>query len=147
LVFGLLVVGCGGSDGVGGEASAKQVNADCLANTKKAVAGLKKAYRAAYAEGFASEREEIQFEVSVLMPMLIADAESQAEAIRSLDVPGGDETDVEGILSAYRQWIEKSTGTPLKVVVANDIYNEARARARKYGLAKCGVNPFDVLYG
>jgi hypothetical protein len=145
LALAILIAGCGGSDegSNGGQASVQEVNAACKASDKKAVSEIKKAYRTATANGVSSEREGIQLEASVLVPVLIAEAESQLAAIDSLEVPDGEEAQVRRILDAYRSWIKKAKGTPFKVVVANDVYNHARELVGKYGLRECGLNPFE----
>jgi hypothetical protein len=147
LVLGLLIAGCGSDGGSGGgQASAQQVDAACKANNKRTASEIRKAYSAAKANGLlGSERDEIKLEVSVLVPMLIAEAESQVTAISSLEVPEEDAAQVKQILGAYQTWIEKAEGTPFKVVVANDVYNQAREKAGEYGLEQCGVNPFEVF--
>lgn len=144
LVLGLLAAGCGSSsDGSGGgQASAQQVNTECLAGNKKVAFELKKDYSDAEPS---TEKEEIQLEVSVWVPALIAHAESQILAISSLEVPEEDEAEINRILDAYRSWIAKAKATPFKIVVANDVYTEARELAGKYGLAKCAEDPFEIL--
>jgi hypothetical protein len=74
----------------------------------------------------------------------LADAEAQTRAIRSFDPPSGDEEQVRAILAAYRKWIERAKQSPLRTVVANDVYNEARALAKSYGLVECGMNPYEA---
>lgn len=145
LVLGLLAAGCGGggsSGGSGGDATAQQVDVKCKAANSKVAVQLLNTLRKAKPK---SEQEEIHLEVTQWVPVLIAGAEAELLAIESLEVPEGKQAEVKRILDAYRQWMLKARSRPFKVVVANDVYKQARELAKKYGLADCGEDPFEIM--
>lgn len=141
LATGILAGGCGGDEGA---ATVRQLNAICQAHNRKAAAEILQVYDDPRVKRANSKREAISLEANLLFPILLVDAEAQARAIRSSHVPSSDEEQVNAILAAYRGWINRVKQAPLKAVVANDVYNEARELAGSYGLPKCGLNPFEV---
>lgn len=147
LVFCVLAAGCGGSDsgGISKEAFTRQANAICVKANKKAGSKLLAAYNLPGVKHSKSEGEAIKLEVTVFVPILIEDAEADLAGIGALDVPSGDEGQIEALLNAYEAWLKKAKGTPFKVVVANDIYNTARELAGKYGLDKCSLSAFQSM--
>jgi hypothetical protein len=143
-----LLAGCGDSEDSADAAPSKaafvkEMNATCKASREKAGDEILKAYNTAEIKGAASEAEGIQLEVQVFVPILIDNAKADAAKLESLGAPDGDEEQAEAMAKAYDDWIKKAKGTPFKVVVANDVYNEARELAGKYGLQECAISPFE----
>jgi hypothetical protein len=145
--IGLLAAGCGGGD-EGGDPKefARQGNAVCVEGNTKAGSEILAAYASPKLKKAKSEREAINLEVNVFVPILIRDAETQLAGIDSLDMPSGDDEEVEAILNAYKRWLKKAEVTPLQVVLANDIFNDARKMSREYGLVKCADTPYEEPY-
>jgi hypothetical protein len=146
LVGGLFIVSRGGDERQSERtrAALRQLNGVCLARNKKAASEFLQAYDDPRVKRANSEREAIDLEVKLFVPILLADAEAQARAIRNTDMPSDGEEQVEAILDAYRGWIDRTKQAPLKSVMANDVYNEARDLARSHGLLECGVSPYEV---
>jgi hypothetical protein len=144
-ILAALAAGCGGEDESAARAALlRRLNASCLVHNRVAAAQILKVYDNPRVKRANSERRAINLEVSLFAPIVLADAEAQARAVRSVDMPSGDEEPLNAILDAYRAWIERAKRSPLRTVVANDVYNEARELARGYGLVKCGLSPFEV---
>jgi len=147
MLVALVVAGCGSSDDGGdSQTFVKEANLICTKGNEVAGAKIVKAYERPDIKESNSEKDAISLEVSVLVPYLIEDAETQLEGIKGMDAPGGDEEEIEAITTAYEDWIEKAKATPFKIVVANDIYNDARDLNRKYGLKKCAETGFEAPY-
>jgi len=153
LILGLVATGCGGGsdgdDGDGGASKAafvRQGNAICFKANSKAGSGILSTYDLKKVRHASTESEAIDFEVNLFVPILMEDAESQLKGIKALDVPSGEEVRVKTLLSSYEAWLEKADTVPLKVVIANDIYNDARELAGKLGLAKCEQTPYESPY-
>jgi hypothetical protein len=147
LFLGLLAAGCGsggGSESVSRKEFAHQANAICSKVNGKAASELQKAYKSPPLNHVKTEAEGIRGEVTILVPILITEAERVSRDIGNLGVPDGEETLVNSMLGAYDAWIKKAKATPLRVVVANDIFNHARELTGKYGLSECGLTPYQV---
>lgn len=146
-----LLIGCGGSDdgseddGASRQAFIRQANAVCFKANSEAGSKIFESYELPKVKQ-AAEAEGINLEVNLYVPILKKDAESQHDGIAALEVPGDEEEKVETLLKAYKDWLKKAEDVPLKVVIANDIYNHARELAGKMGLAKCEQTPFEEPY-
>jgi hypothetical protein len=143
----LAVGGCGGSDdeGMSKEAFSQQANKGCANANKKAASEIEDAFKLPEFANAKSEAEGIRAEVTELVPILIKEAEAEHKSIQGLGSPDEGEAQVQSMLTAYSDWIKKAEASPLKIVIANDIFNNARELAKKYGLAKCGQTPFEVV--
>lgn len=141
LASAALVAGCGDD---GSAAAIQKLDAICRASNLKAASEIVRFYDDPRVKGARSESKAIALEVNLFAPIVLADAEAQARAIRNFDLPSGDKEQVDAILAAYGHWIERAKRAPRSTVLANDVYNEARALAGKYGLADCGMSPFAV---
>jgi hypothetical protein len=135
------------SDPAENEAFQEEANAVCLKSGSKARAAILRAYDTPRLKKASTEAEGIQLEVSLFVPILITDAEARVKGISALEPPSGEEAQVQEILDSYRAWIDKASGTPLKIVIANDVYNEARELSGKFPLVKCGLSPFEEPTG
>jgi hypothetical protein len=147
LVIGVAIGGCGGSSDatLSKGQFVRQSNALCLTSNETAAGKIEKALKQPEFANAKSEGEGIRAEVSQLVPILITEAEAQHQGINDLGMPDGQEAEVEAILAAYTAWIDKAKSSPMKIVVANDIYNKARELAGKAGLEKCQQTPFQIL--
>ncbi len=146
VILGLLVAGCGGGsddDGLSVKAFTKQANALCLENNRLTEAELLKAFGKLEDEKL-SPAAMLKREEAVIVPILVDLAETLSTGIGKLEAPSEKETQVETMLSSYETWIKKATASPEKIVATNDIFNNARELAGKYGLAKCEQTPFEV---
>lgn len=144
--FGVLGLGCGDSgeaDGPSRAAFVKQVNAVCLKTNKKAAGEILESYERPDVRTASTEKEAIRLEVAIFVPILLEAAKAQLRGIEELEAPGGDEAEVEKIADAYETWIGEAEGAPFQVVIANDVYNDARRLAGKYGLTKCAISAFE----
>ncbi len=124
-----------------------QANAICLKSNAKVAPEIVSAYKKAEAEGVDSPAEGREFEATTVVPLVIEDAEAQADGIGALEPPSGEEELVEAILDAYQAWIDKAEADPDKTAQTNDIFDQARELAGKYPLVKCGLSPFEVVSG
>jgi hypothetical protein len=150
LAMVFLAPGCGGGgsdsgNSQGSEASIKRANAVCVKSNKAAGAKVLAAYGRPSVGVANSETDAVKLETKIFMPILIEDAEAQLKGLKALEVPAGDE--VGAILSAYEKWLEKATASPRQMVVASDMFNEARKLAGKYGFVKCELTPYEEPYG
>jgi len=146
LILGLLA-GCGGGDdGSDPVAFKKEANEVCVKANTEAGATLLDTYASAQFKNSSSTQRTLQLEEEVIVPILVKNAKAQFDGISALDAPSEGGEEVEAILKSYETWIKKAKAEPDKIVAENDIYNEARKLAKKYGLAKCGQTPYDSPY-
>jgi len=108
------------------------------------MAELKDAYERARSSGTSAEEDANEFEVTVLTPILVKGVETQIEDLRAIGLPEGDEDQITAMLESYEAWSEEAKATPLKVVSANNVYNEGREMAGEYGLVECEKSLFEA---
>lgn len=145
----LFAAGCGGGGDSSGDSEAfiKQANAVCVKSNEVAGEKILTAYNLPNVGAANEETDALSLETKIFMPILIEDAEAQLAGIKALEAPGGDEDEVEAILNAYEEWLERANGSTRQVVVASDMFNEARKLAGEYGLVKCELTPYEEPYG
>lgn len=123
----------------------KQANSACKKANEKAASEIRAAFKRPVFVNPKSEAAYIRAEVTQLVPILIREAEAESGSMKGLGTPDEGEEQVQAILAAYSTWIKKAEDVPLKIVIANDMFNQARELAKKYGLEKCGQTPFEVI--
>jgi hypothetical protein len=138
----LAVAGCGS----GGD----EVTASSLTKAefiKKADAACKKsedqiqADFAAYAKKHKDITKPTEADYAELIDVvLVPNVEQEVEDIRSLGAPSGDEDQVEAMLDALDEGIERAEDEP-KVLISNStkIFGKASKLAEDYGLKICGT--------
>jgi hypothetical protein len=159
MVFVLLAVaaGCGGGDGSGSES--KSVGDKSTVNTHTGSLSKKEFIRKAGAICLAAhERSAAEFakyvndhEVPTSGPGLIAKAtdvvakvfvpvyELQIEKINALGAPKGDLPQVNTMLTAMQQGIERAKQHPLQFIRRPTAFSRASKLATAYGLSACGT--------
>lgn len=142
VVATLAVAGCGGGD--------DEVTVSSLTKAefiKKADAACKKsedriqADFAAYATKHKDITKPTEADYAELIDVvLVPNVEQEAEDIRSLGAPSGDEDQVEAMLDALEESIEKAEDEP-KVLISDStkIFGESSKLAKDYGLKVCGT--------
>jgi hypothetical protein len=144
LAIALIAAGCGGSSSSDSTASltkaefVKQGNAICAIGNKQIEAGF---------ESFAKENHlsenkqptEAQA-AEIAETVLIPAVTTQIEGIRALGVPSGEEDQVNAILDAAEEGIEKAEEDPGVLLSSNgdNAFGKANKLAREYGLTTCG---------
>jgi len=141
LALGGVTSGCGGDSGAEEPTVAKAV---CARQIRSMMAELKDAYERARSSGTSAEEDANEFEVTVLTPILVKGVETQIEDLRAIGLPEGDEDQITAMLESYEAWSEEAKATPLKVVSANNVYNEGREMAGEYGLVECEKSLFEA---
>jgi hypothetical protein len=63
--------------------------------------------------------------------------QAEADQIRALGVPSGDETQVNAILDALQKLTDEAKAAPARVAKAPDPYAKVTKLAAEYGLTKC----------
>lgn len=148
ILVGALAAGCGSeSEGAEHKEFASQANAICEEAGKRAASEFKALYARPKAKQPKTEAKTIEDEVKHWVPVLAKEAKAQRDGIQELDPPSGGEKQLEAILAAYGEWLQKADATPLQVVIANDLYDNARELAGKLGLARCEETAFQVIEG
>jgi hypothetical protein len=146
--LGLLMAGCGGGSDtngrIGDRAFVRQANEICAGGNGEAESEILRAYDLPGLKKAAGEGRSITLEETIFAPILIKDAATVLDGLRRLEVASGDEARVDALLGAYESWIDEARAAPRKVVLASDVFNEARALAREYGLAQCEKSPYEV---
>ena len=140
MLLAFVAVGCGGDDDGGGttvKAFTRQANAICSKNNVVAHEKVLKAFEDPQFAKVKPGPAAIQLEVEVALPPIVAEAEALVREIGALEVPDEKQSEVETLLATYETWIEKTETSPDKVVAENDLFNDARELAGKYGLARC----------
>lgn len=150
LAFGLLVAGCGeagGNENSIGAGLARQANAACMKVSLRVGAEMLKAYNSEPVKKAASGEEAINLETKMFLPIFIKDAKDLVKFFRVLTPAPEDAQQIDLIVSAYDDWIEEASDEPRKVVLRNDVFNEARRLAAQYGMTRCAQSPFEVNRG
>lgn len=83
----------------------------------------------------AREAAEVRLASSILIPAL----QSEVDRIRELDVPEGDEEQVEAILDAIQEIVDKGEANPASLAQGNEPepYADAAKLAEGYGIGSC----------
>lgn len=144
-VLGLVIAGCGGGgeDAISEQAFVKKADALCLESNGKTEAKLLKAFKKIESKN-PSEKAMTAQEAVLVVPILIENAEVQADGIEALGSPSGKETEVETILKSSEAWVQKAKAKPNEIPTTNDLNDHTRELSGKYGLAKCEQTPFEV---
>jgi hypothetical protein len=140
----LVAAGCGGDDDDTSTTASltkaeflKQGNAICAAGNQKIDAGFEE-YIKKHDIGRNEEPTPAQMEElaeTVLLPQI----KEQVEGVKSLPAPSGDEADVEAIVTAAEEAIEKAEDDPASIATeGSGPFGKANALARDYGLTVCG---------
>lgn len=167
LLSGVLAAGCGGDDdstaGGNGDAattgagegnsangdgasgaqssprSKKEFTADANELCMQRVQAMKDESAALFTEGEAESPQEAMraFADKAIVPAL----EAEAEELRELGAPEGDEEQVEGIVVAIEAMARAAREDPRKFLTRPAEFEEAHDLARKYGIAACGTLP------
>jgi hypothetical protein len=116
-----------------------KADAICAAATKNLTPDIEAAFRAAERSG--SKKSGTALEAEIILPLLVRAVNSELHSIGALEAPSGDSVEVNALLTAYRAWLAKANTNPVGVVESNDMFNEARRLADKYGAAKCARSP------
>jgi hypothetical protein len=143
-----LLAGCGGGDEEDGPSRAafiRDANAICFKANSKAGAKFVTSYEDPRWENV-SDNEGRKLEGEIFIPILVQEAKAQQEGISALGVPSGEEEKVETLIKAYEAWLKEAEEQPVKVAIANNMYNHARELAGKMGLDKCEQTPFEEPY-
>jgi hypothetical protein len=136
LAAALVVAGCGSSDSSISKAEfIKKADAAC----KKGEEEVQKDFGA-----FAKKHENVKKPTGadyaeLVDVVLVENVENEVADLRALGAPEGDEKEVEAMLKAREDSIEKAQANPKAVVRGNeDIFGEASKLAKAYGLKECG---------
>lgn len=136
----LAIPGCGDSQdgtttvGVTKAAFIKRADAICAKSYNQRRSGFLSFVQNARDEPFSDIREIRRFADTVLIPT----RQQQVEELRALGAPSGDEDDVEAILEAYEEGIEKAEEDPRAAVTSTfGVFVKATELAEEYGLENC----------
>lgn len=135
LVIAVGVAGCGGGDNSTTAAPTKdefitQADAICKQGDEE----LQAAGRDLAAGGKPSDEEVNQFISDTLVPNL----ENQAEKLRALGAPEGDEAQVNAIVDGLDKAVEEVKADPTGLASGGVSFGEVNKLAQDYGLADCG---------
>jgi uncharacterized protein with beta-barrel porin domain len=138
LTAGLIAAGCGGGDDNGTTAAAqskdeflKRGNQICSAGEKQIIAAENKVL------GENPTQAEVnKFATKTAIPTL----QYELAGIQGLPPPSGDEDEVDAIVSAAQQGLDKLKGDPSLIAAGgqDNPFAEANKLAKQYGLTACG---------
>ncbi len=87
-----------------------------------------------------SEAELAAGSAEVAETILIPGARKEMETLRALEAPSGDEDQIEEILDALDESIERSEEDPQAAVMSNlEVFRRPKGLAEEYGLKVCGL--------
>jgi hypothetical protein len=136
LAAALVVAGCGSSDSSISKAEfVKKADAVC----KKGEEEVQKDF-GTFAKKHENVKKPTEADYAELVDaVLVENVEAEVNDIRALGAPEGDEKEVEAMLEAREESIEKAQDNPKAVIKSNeDIFGEASKLAKAYGLKECG---------
>lgn len=145
LAIALIAGGCGGDDdtstsSISKAAFIKKADAICQAGDKRVEAKL-----AAYLkENVVKESEESVSETNakateIAETAVIPAITREIEGLRALGAPSGDEDEIEAILEALEEGLERTEEDPATGLRTNtELFRRAKGLSEEYGLAVCG---------
>jgi len=134
-----LIAGCGSSNTTSTSSLTKaefikQADAICLKSTKGIEADFSSfAKERGSFKNAASSKSMAEFSSSTILPAL----SSEAEKLRALGAPGGEEDDVDAILTPFEVGIEERENAGVSGHGANPEIAKANKLAAEYGLKVC----------
>lgn len=137
LLAALVVAGCGGSDEDSSLTKAefvKQANAICQEGRSEREELFKTFSKEVKSENVTKEEQESLVTVVFKPPY-----ENTIDGLNGLTPPEGDEKQVEEIIAAMEEGLEKAEANPLVTLRTNIQFAEANNLAAKYGLKECYV--------
>jgi len=139
-VVALVLAGCGGG-GDSGEASISKeqfiakMDAICKRGNNRSEVAFASVLKAI---GRGEKPSQAEYEKAV-GAVLVPSVKREIEEIKRLDVPSGDEDEIDEILDALEEGVETAERNPQAVVVSSDaVYGIASRLAGEYGLEVCG---------
>jgi hypothetical protein len=131
-------LGCGGDDGIATAEIPKKVflrKADAIcAETYDQMRSGYLAFVKGKANPFSGDREIREFADTVLIPT----KRQEVQRLRALGAPSGEGDQVEAIIDAYEEGIERAEEDPRAAVSsATGVFTEATELAEGYGLEDC----------
>lgn len=141
LALGLITGGCGGDSSTASITKAvfiKKADAACEKGNRRLQADFATYLKSGKA---AKASEPTEADYSELVATVVApNLEQEIEEIRALGAPSGDEEQVEAILEAREESIEKAEANPeLMSGNGDELFTKPRKLAREYGLKVCGA--------
>lgn len=145
LAIALIAVGCGGDDETSTSSITKaefikQADAACKEGDKE----IEKKFGAYLKENVVKESEESEAEITarsaeIADTILLPGYHRELEDLSALEVPSGDEDEVEAILDALEEAIERSEEDARTALMSNtEIFRVAKGLSEEYGLKVCG---------
>ena len=113
----------------------KQANAIC-AKANQEVTKISEDFAK---ENLSEEKRPTTAQITELAKLALPTISRQVEELRALDVPAGEEKEVDAILSAAEEAVAKGEQEPIAIYGANGgAFAKANRLAIDYGLDKCG---------
>jgi hypothetical protein len=143
LALALATAGCGGDSGdsegttatrVSKAAFVERADAICIQTYNQVKAGYEAFVKEAGSEPFSTIEEIEDYADSVLIPA----RQEEVEELRDAGMPKGEEDQVEAILAAFEEGIEKAEESPRDAVTSPaGVFVKAAELAKSFGLAGC----------
>ena len=136
-----IVAGCGGSDDDTASLTKAQFMSKADAICNKGNAEIESEFEAFADEHNISEKKEPTKaqQVELAETVLVPNVANQAEELRTLDAPSGDEGQISAMLDSLEQGVEESEDDPEALFKAkSDPFGPANKMAKAYGLKVCG---------
>ena len=133
LAVALLASGCGGGDddSISKDEFLQKGNAICAKGNQE----LDQAANEVFSAGQQPTPEQV---TTFVNEDLLPNVEGQISDLRDLGIPEGDEDQVNAILDAADEGVEKTKADPASGFEGADPFAEANKLARDYGLVACG---------
>lgn len=130
----------GGAESADGEPGGKQefiqrANAICERTSRKFLV----AFTTATQNGSGSDPNAVR--VGVVKSVVVPGLKEEAEEIRALGIPEGDEKQLEAYFAAAAKMVGQAESQPLKFVDGEIDYTAAEELAARYGMKACPVSP------
>jgi hypothetical protein len=132
-----LVVGCGGGDDSASltkDEFIEQADAICANGDKAITADFKDFAEEKGIKGAPNKAQQEEAIAEVVAPAV----QEQADGIRALAAPEGDEKQIEAMLAAVEEGVEDLEENPRQLTEGKNPLAKGSKLARDYGLEKCG---------
>ena len=134
LTLALIAAGCGGSDSISKEDFVTKADAICKKGNDQIQADVEAYAKKVGMTGQPTDAQATEIADTILIPSV----QSQHDDLKDLEVPSGDEKQVNAILTTLQSDINQAKADPAALIKSNGAFAKADQLAKDYGLTVCG---------
>lgn len=113
-----------------------EANALCSKQRRQIKAEVNDIFQRAKGTGTQSQQTALR---NLVTSAIVPGLEAEANGLRELDPPPGDEADIEALAAAIDAVVAEAQADPTAFLANSTAFNETRKLAREYGIGPCGT--------